>query len=318
MNSIGGYISFGLHRSQPLKPGTIALNSGRNALECLLRIRGYRVLHAPAYTCGVLHRSMEQAGVELRFYEIDNAMEPVIDPASIGDGEALLYTNYLGLKDATIQRLAQACPTLIVDQAQAFYAETPAVADAFDSARKFLPVADGAFLRLNTPFSLVLEQDRSHDRATHLLLGADLGPEEGFAAFQANEARLNEIAPKTMSKLTEGLLALADHHAIQARRRANHTLLHEVLGSRNQLVIDPTLSAVPMAYPFLSDDPDLRARLIAAHVYVPIFWPDLLGPVEPGSPGAVFRDRLTCLPVDQRQGPKEMERILEIIHRYIL
>lgn len=313
MNSIGGYISFGLHRSQPLKPGTIALNSGRNALECLLRIRGYRVLHAPAYTCGVLRRSIERAGVELRLYEIDNAMEPVIDPASIGDGEALLYTNYLGLKDATIQRLSSTCPTLIVDQAQAFYAETPPGVDAFDSARKFLPVADGAFLHLNAPFSLALEQDRSHDRAAHLLLGADLGPEEGFAFFQANEARLNELAPKTMSKLTAGLVALADHEAIKARRRANHALLHEVLGSRNQLAIDPTLSAVPMAYPFLSDDPDLRARLIAARIYVPTFWPDLLGPVQPGSPDGVFRDRLLCLPVDQRQGPEAMERIITLV-----
>lgn len=313
MNSIGGYISFGLHRSQPLKPGTIALNSGRNALECLLRIRRYRVLHAPRYTCDVLRPALERAGVELRLYNIDEAFEPLINTASIGGDEALLYTNYFGLKDDTVQRLAKACPTLIVDQAQAFYAETPQGVDAFDSARKFLPVPDGAFLHLNAPFTLDLELDSSHERCAHLLMGSDHGPERGFAAFQTNENRLGELPPRFMSSLTAALIAGMDHEAIKARRRANHALLHEALAGRNKLAINPELATVPMAYPFLADDAELRSRLIAERVYVPTFWPDLLGKVVPDSAGTLFRYQLLCLPVDQRQGTQEMEHVIALI-----
>ncbi len=313
MSSIGGYITFGLHREHPLKPGAIALNSGRNALECLLRIRGYRVLHAPAYTCGVLRRPIEKAGVELRLYEIDEFMEPQIDPASVGGEEALLYTNYLGLKDATIQHLAGTCPTLIVDQAQAFYATTPPGVDSFDSVRKFLPVPDGSFLHLNTPFNLHLERDHSHQRCAHLLQGSDEGPEQGFAAFQANENRIDALPPGTMSGLTAACVSQADHDAIKARRRANNALLHEALTGINQLRIDPAVATVPLAYPLWTDDTGLRSRLIAERIYVPTFWPDLLGPVESGTAAARFRDNLICLPVDQRQGPKEMERILEVL-----
>lgn len=314
MNSIGGYTTFGLHREKPLKPGAIALNTGRNALECLLRIRGYRVLHAPKYTCDVLRPSIDRAGVELRLYDIDATFEPLINASAIGGEEALLYTNYFGLKDETVQRLALECPTLIVDQAQAFYAETPKGVDAFDSARKFLPVPDGSFLRLNAPFALDIEQDSSLERCTHLLAGSDQGPESGFAAFQANEQRLARLAPMAMSTLTGALIAVLDHEVIKARRRANHALLHDALAGMNKLAVDPLRSSVPMSYPFLTYDAELRSRLIAEQVYVPTFWPNLLGQAELGSAGTQFRDRLLCLPVDQRQGPQEMERILALIN----
>lgn len=313
MRSIGGYISPGLHREPSEEPGVVALNTGRNALECLLRLRSYRVLHVPRYTCGVLRQPLERGGVELRYYNIDSAFEPLLDADTIAGEEALLYTNYFGLKDGTIQKLAEKCPTLIVDQAQAYYATTPPGVDAFDSARKFLGVSDGARLRLRGPFTLDLEQDASHDRCQHLLLGSDQGVESGYAAFQHNEALLSQVPARLMSNLTKAILAGTDHAALIARRQENHSILHHALGVHNGLGAMPTLSKVPLVYPFLTSDPEIRDRLITEKIFVATFWTDLLGNVEPGTPESMFRDQLICLPVDQRQGTGEMERIIQLL-----
>lgn len=317
MKAIGGYISPGLLRDVDLKPNTIRLNTGRNALECVLRLRRYRVLYVPRYTCGVLREPLKNLGIEPRYYDIDPAFEPLFDTSSLSDEEGLLYTNYFGLKDDTIRRLAITCPTLIVDQAQAFYAVTPAGVEAFDSARKFHAVPDGAHLTFHGSFEIVLDQDSSSDRMEHLAEAGDQGVEAGYAAYLRNEAKLSELPARSMSRLTQALLSATDHQAVIARRRANHAILHEALRDLNELCIDPSSSAVPFAYPFLSKKKELRNHLIRNKVFVPTYWPDLLGEVTPGSIEATFRDRLNCLPIDQRFGAVEMQKLIAIIQAQI-
>lgn len=313
MRSIGGYLCPGIHRDSTEQLGVTLLNTGRNALECLLRVRGYRVLHAPIYTCGVLREPIARCGVELKPYNIDVAFTALLDLRTIGPDEGVLYTNYFGLKDQAIAAMALQCPTLIVDQAQAFYARTPNGVDAFDSARKFFGVPDGSRLRLNVPFNLELERDRSNERCGHLLLGSDHGVESGYVAFQRHETLLGQVPARTMSALTRALLSELDHVAIIDRRRQNHLILHQALARHNALGIDPMLAEVPFVYPFLTDNPELRQRLIAERVYVPTYWPELLAVAEPGMPEARFRDNLLCLPVDQRHGPEDMHRIIDLI-----
>lgn len=313
MRSIGGYIRPGIHRRTDGQEDVTLLNTGRNALECLLRIRGYRVLYAPIYTCGVLREPIARCNVELRYYNIDKAFNPLLDLQAIGPEEGVLYTNYFGLKDQTIEEMAQQCPTLIVDQAQAFYAPTPHGVDAFDSVRKYFGVPDGSRLRINVPFNMELAMDQSSDRCDHLLLGADQGAERGYGAFQRNEARLSQVPPGTMSQLTRALLSQLDHAAIIDRRRQNHHILHQALARPNALDINPMLADVPFVYPFLSDDPELRHRLLSEKVFIPTYWPELLAVAETGMPEALFRDHLLCLPVDQRHGPDDMHRIIDLI-----
>lgn len=79
MRSIGGYIRPGIHRRTDGQEDVTLLNTGRNALECLLRIRGYRVLFAPIYTCSVLREPIARCNVELRYYNIDKAFNPLLE-----------------------------------------------------------------------------------------------------------------------------------------------------------------------------------------------------------------------------------------------
>ncbi|MDQ3101470.1 MAG: hypothetical protein M3R08_08785, partial [Bacteroidota bacterium] len=311
MKSIGGYFVLETGKQISCHPEALALNTGRNALEYIIRAKGYKVIHLPSYTCDVLRAPLERTGVEVRYYSLDQNLDPVIDASVLGRTEALLYTNYFGLRSATAQRLAAECPTLIMDHAQCFYTPPIKGVDTFYSARKFIGVADGSFLYTDKHLDEELEQDLSYDRYAHLLKSVDLGIEAGYAEFHEHEQALNDVPLRRMSGLTARSLATMDHTFIQERRRRNHAYLHNELSGLNELPLEPTSAEVPMIYPYMTDAIDLRQKLLRNKIYVAKYWNDLLAPIEPGGAERHYIDRLICLPIDQRWDLEDMERILK-------
>lgn len=73
-------------------------------------------------------------------------------------------------------------------------------------------------------------------------------------------------------------------------------------------------NAVPMVYPFLSDDANLKKKLIENKVFVATYWPNVMEWCEKGAWEYQLAQQACFLPVDQRYGEEEMERILEIIN----
>ena len=144
MNPIGGYFSLELPFHEKFHQDALRLNTGRNCLEYVLRARQYRKVYLPYYTCDVVLEPFQKLNVEYDFYHIDINFE-IVQEISLQEGEALLYTNYYGLKQQYVQRLAcQYGNRLIVDNTQAFYAEPVKGIDSFYTCRKFFGVTDGA------------------------------------------------------------------------------------------------------------------------------------------------------------------------------
>lgn len=54
--------------------------------------------------------------------------------------------------------------------------------------------------------------------------------------------------------------------------------------------------AVPMVYPYLTDDATLRQRLIANRIYVATYWPNI---VDSFMYETILRDDLLPLPINQ-------------------
>ena len=81
-------------------PGrSVAVNSGRRALEYILRrLGGVRRVHVPLYTCGTVLEPMERLHLPVIPYRIDGHLEPEELP-ELEEGEFLLYTNYFGIKE---------------------------------------------------------------------------------------------------------------------------------------------------------------------------------------------------------------------------
>ena len=78
---------------------SVAVNSGRRALEYILRRLGdVRRVHVPLYTCGTVLEPMERLHIPVIPYRIDGHLEPEELP-ELEEGEFLLYTNYFGIKE---------------------------------------------------------------------------------------------------------------------------------------------------------------------------------------------------------------------------
>jgi hypothetical protein len=115
-----------------------------------------------------------------------------------------------------------------------------------------------------------------------------------------------------MSKLTERFLGAIDFDSIRKARHENFMFLHRELAGINQFDIDVAEATAPLCYPFMSDEPGLRQRMIAYRVFVPTYWADALARVD-NEWGDRMIKNLLPLPVDQRYDREDMKRIVSII-----
>lgn len=312
MTSIGGYFELELPQKAEYHKAAIALNTGRNALEYILRVRGYKRVYLPYYSCEVLLEPFNKLGVEYSFYHLNGSLE--LDRlVSLQDGEALLYINYFGLKQDYVTSLSATYgEQLIVDNTQAFYAMPIEGIDTFYSCRKFFGVADGAYLYCLQPLDMELEQDQSWERMEYLLKRIDISPEAAYTDFRTQSELLKNNPIRRMSRLTTRIMSSIDYNGVAERRRNNFKQLDKALGDINGIKWNLTDDAVPMVYPFLTEDVDLRQRLIDHKIYVAQYWPNVLQWCSPTDSAHKLTQCLLPLPIDQRYGEQEMNRIIQV------
>lgn len=316
MEPIGGYFSLELPLHGIYHSRALALNTGRNCLEYILRVREYRKVYIPYYTCDVLLEPFDKLGVVYEFYHINEALE-IADQFVLQRGEALLCTNYFGLKQRYIEKLAsQYGKQLIVDNTQAFYSKPIDGIDTFYTCRKFFGVPDGAYLYTDKLLNIELEQDQSFERMLSLTKRIDLSPEEGYQDFHSISKSFVGQPIKRMSKLTQRMMQGIDYEAAAQRRRANYQLFHETLGKENNIVLPLEDDTVPMVYPFLAPVKELREKLIENKVYVARYWPNVLDWTSKDDIEYLLAYQMQPLPVDQRYGEEDMDCILNIIRNY--
>ena len=313
MKPIGGYFSLELSQGESYHPDAIALNTGRNCLEYVLRVRGYKKVYIPYYTCDVVLEPFHKLNVGYEYYHIDQQLE-LSNQISLQDKEALLYTNYFGLKQRHVEQLAERYgKQLIVDNTQAFYAKPVDGIDTFYTCRKFFGVPDGAYLYTDAEVEIEMEQDVSYDRLSFLLKRIDLGPEAGYADFREQSARLVGQPIKRMSKLTQLMLRGIDYYEVAQKRKSNYEMLQNALGTKNHLVLPLEIDAVPMVYPYFVIENGLREKLIKNTVFVARYWMNVLEWAPTDSFDFVLAQQLQPLPVDQRYGEEDMERIINLL-----
>jgi hypothetical protein len=300
MREIGGYLELECYGSAPFHKGGILLNSARNALRWFVRNKGIRKIHTPRYTCPVVCAALKAENCTIEFYDIGIDWMPTQE---FPKEDWLLWNNYFGICDKQASELASKYPNLVLDNAQAFYAAPIAVANIY-SPRKFFGLPDGGILVCHEFLPLPEETDVSHQRASHLLMRHDLGANAAFAEFQKNDSSLENEPVRRMSKLTQNLSSNINYEQAKQKRIQNFDFLSERLDGLNGLKFSKTEGDVPLAYPFLTKNPNLRKALIANKIYVATYWPGVKPP---------FEGDLLPLPIDQRYGTPEMERIVEAL-----
>lgn len=313
MNAVGGYFELELAKNNQLYYSTFyAVNSCRNALLLLAKTKNYKKVYIPYYTCNVLEDVLINNKIEVEFYQIDQNLEVVNFPEN-NKNEAILYTNYFGIKDYYIKKISTKYNHLIIDNAQAFFSAPINDLDTIYSPRKFFGVPDGGLLYTKT--MLYIEnypQDFSYDRCSHLLKRIEISPENGYDDFLKNDAILDKLTIMKMSKLTQSLLSQISYDKVKETRKSNFSFLHEKLRDLNELKIDVSNNLIPLVYPLLlKDGVVLKKKLIKNRIFVATYWPDVLNKVPNNSFENYLVNNLLALPIDQRYNKKEMDLILK-------
>jgi len=315
-NAIGGFFGLELLGENDLfssEKGFVGLNSGRNCLEYILKVRNYHFLYLPYFTCEVILEPLKKLEIPFEFYDIDDNLEPIFDYTKITSNQGFLYTNYFGTKDKFIAQVSAKIPNLIIDNAQSLFSKPLENIDTFYSPRKFVGVADGGFLSINKKLNDDFEQDVSYNRMSHLLKRIDLSPEEAYADFSINDESLTHQEIKFISKLTSKILSGIDFELIKKRRKENFTFLHDALKNKNLLTFDIDEDSIPMVYPFRTKDVQLKEKLINEKIYCATYWQNVLKWAEKDKNSYKLTQEIIALPIDQRYSILHMEQIVNKI-----
>ncbi|MBR4523085.1 MAG: hypothetical protein IKO64_02435 [Kiritimatiellae bacterium] len=297
--AIGGYFGMDPGTGASDLPNGILLNSGRNALRHIVRMLGIKRIHVPHYICPVVADALDAEHCELLRYALTDDMLPAeIFPKN----DYVLYVNYFGVCGLKVDRLASLYPKLIVDCAQAYFAKPKGLASCA-SPRKFFGVPDGG-----VAFGVeaaTYDEDGSDARKEYLLERRDNGATpRGYELFHRAEASLDNAEVLAMSQFTKTCLSKVDSRFAKKRRMENFAYLQACLPTSFPLAMAD--DDVPMVYPYMMDDPQLRTRLIQQKIYVASYWPGVQNCGD-------LPERILPLPIDQRYGETDMQRIVEAI-----
>lgn len=312
---MGGYLPLELHKGTQRFAGlpkecVLAVNTGRTAIAIAIESLGVKKVLAPAYYCPDIIAMLKGLEVELEFYSIG----PDLLPRDVKNepDTAILLVNYFGVMGGRLLEFSKGFDRVVFDNAHAFFAEPVMKAGVVNvySCRKFIGVCDGAYLVGREIAHPALEEDVSSPRAIHLLKSLELGTASAYAESKQCEAELGERR-LAMSLLTRGILGGTDYEWIAQKRRENFAYLHRRLAAVQQLEgLEP--DSVPYMYPLLLDR-GIHRELVQEHIYVPVLWSQLLEEKYSGTLEQRYAANIVPLPLDQRYGPAELERMIGVI-----
>lgn len=317
--AIGGFFELELPRGPHKLHGnaTESLNSGRACLVRLCQEIRPTLVYLPFYICDSVLTALHSVAVPYCFYGLSESLE-LHELLVLGAGEHILYVNYFGLKDNYITALQLHYGNhLWLDLTQAFYYQPSTKQYAFNSARKFFGVPDGAYLykpisdNKNSEVKYIPpNQDISID---HLVLRHLGRQSEAYTAFSQYEDQMR-CNVSSMSVMTQSWLSWIDYAAVAAQRRDNYNLYSKLLDELNVMKMPLQANEVPFCYPFRCAGLK-RNLLFEQGIFVPFLWREVES--RPNHEDYSFEkhlvDELLPLPLDHRYGLAEIEFVAQQI-----
>lgn len=226
MEDLGSYIEFPLEKGKELfkdipEGNIIRLNTCRAAIYHSVRCLGVNKVWIAKYQCDVVRDFLLRKGVEVLYYEIDEAFNPKLERNE--DDTAIVLTNYFGvLGDKHFKPLIGKYQNVIIDNAQAFF--TPPMDGCINcySPRKFVATPDGAYVIGENVNRFDYPQDLSSQNSAFLFMRYEYGCNNlGYQYKKENDKRIDESDVLLMSPLTHALLDSFDYSSIYDKRKEN-------------------------------------------------------------------------------------------------
>ncbi|MFJ4291652.1 hypothetical protein ACIP1U_17970 [Cupriavidus sp. NPDC089707] len=308
-----------------LRPGDLLTGSGRDALRAIVaqgRSRGWRRIYAPSYYCHAVLDDLA-GDIDVRIYPHAPFEDPT--PLLLAPDEAAIVPEYFGLRAGVDVQggsvLLDRSHDLLADWS---YARAPDY--VFASLRKTLPVPDGGLVRppAGQPFTHAMAPTPGHVRAAAgmaaamsmkaaYLAGAEVAKATFLALAGEAEGNLRSDAEVSgPSALTRVLAPALDLRRMRQRRHDNLALLAACMAGLPaglQWQVTPAYGILLCADASQRDR--LRQRLIARDVYPAVLWP-MTWPAATED-NRRLSGRILVVHADHRYGPRDIERLGEII-----
>lgn len=316
---VGGFLELEINDLGSLyHDNAYAVNSGRNALEYIIRANQYSKIYLPFFTCDAVLQIIKKVNIKYEFYSIDKEFYPIYHFDRLKKDEAFICTNYFGLCNHNIEKLLLICDNLILDNAQAYFSKPINNLPTFYSPRKFFGVPDGGLLYNCKRLNLKFKTDNSLKRLEHIAGRIGQGAEKFYPNYLKSEESIKGESIKNMSRFTKKILSGIDYEKVKKIRKENYNTLHKTLKLHNELNLSHLMNEVPLCYPFFSKNGfEIKRKLISEKIYVPTYWPNVFEWVEANTLEYDLAENLVCLPIDQRYSKPEMKKIINILNPFL-
>lgn len=306
----------------------IELDCGRSALQYIVRMKTYKRIWLPVYNCPLIMRRLEPMDIEIVSYNIGDDFKPEVDKNNFRDGDLFCWINYWGcMKETLLEEMGSwqfVTPVdMIIDNIPAFFSPPQRGMYNIYSCRKFIGVPDGAYLIYDGMEGVsegskaqkkVLSEYEGYRRYMYLLKSIEQGSNEAYKDYLESEEEFTERTEVyEMSKITKRFLTGLDYGRIKSKRRENYRTLDEILKCTNLLDLNGD-TQTPAVYPYLSENPLLRDKLIERKIYVSRHWRHILTNHRANSFEKYIANFMIPLPIDQRYSTEDMKYMAHVIH----
>lgn len=163
----------------------------------------------------------------------------------------ILYINYFGVFENNCKILAKKYKNLITDNTQGFYAGHYGIA-SFNSLRKFFPVQNGAYLRIEKEPVLDFERDELK------LTPVDI--QNNYKLFKQNELTLSDEPIKLISTDVELQMNKIDFEQDKKHRIEVFNEYSKLFNDSNLIKLPSLNVSIPYCYPFCTNDEDILKK----------------------------------------------------------
>ena len=307
-------------------------DSGRSALKSLLKQIKCRKALLPGYICESVRESFPD-GCDVQYYRVTRDIKidwnDLLDKAQ-GDVDIVylhFFNGYIGKEynfDALLRLKAKHKFTIVEDTTHSFFTQKRTVGDyCVCSLRKWFPIADGGVLyskNIIETEDLMESKWASSKREAMLekhqyLQGLSNDKKHFLASFSNAECTLDSQKNSyAISRESYNALKRLDCDFIMSARKRNFNYLKEKMNC--EVVASGGENQIPIFFTIRDANRDaLRQLFIQNDIYCPIHWP-LYGELQALSEAVSIYGTELSIPIDQRYGKEEMERICRTYYDY--
>lgn len=314
------------------------LASGRACLKAIItaeELAGKTVL-LPAYLCDSVLLPFKEKKVKMIFYRVNHQLiidrDDLFEKIKKEKPDAVVIIHYFGWiqprVETIIKRMRKQRPNCVVieDLVQSYLTSYQPRGDYwFNSYRKFLPVADGAFVAGKKKIGQPAESAASGVRLMAMLLkNMPCMKQVAWRLFRNHEQREVNRGIRSMSRFSRYIIKRVDEEAVKNIRRNNYQhlalLFAKEAGKETDIpVLFPKLpdGVCPLGLPIIVKNRDaVQQRLIRKKIYCPVHW-DLPADINKKKfpVSHAVSEHILTIPIDQRYTKEDMEWIAQCLKK---